>query len=194
VREARRKYLDEGRLKTAPAAARGESAPLPELPPAERDRITPPAGALLARYLDLARALARDEEEVAAAAGRDLLPLAKELRTGASQTALEPTAGELERAAKAIQGKPLAELRKGLRPLSDALITIVKRVPAAAKRTPGLKVIHCPMYPGSWLQTADEVTNPYYGAKMLRCGEVVFEVAPAEGVRQPVAERSGGKG
>ena len=32
----------------------------------------------------------------------------------------------------------------------------------------------CPMYDGgsAWLSTSDEVRNPYYGSKMLKCGKV----------------------
>ncbi len=37
----------------------------------------------------------------------------------------------------------------------------------------GINVAYCPMAPGSWLQTGKEIRNPYYGASMLKCGEIV---------------------
>jgi hypothetical protein len=37
----------------------------------------------------------------------------------------------------------------------------------------GINVAYCSMTPGSWLQTGDEIRNPYYGASMLKCGEIV---------------------
>lgn len=40
---------------------------------------------------------------------------------------------------------------------------------------------HCPMKPGSWLQSGEPLANPYYGAGMLRCGnfEPSAPAAPA---------------
>lgn len=37
----------------------------------------------------------------------------------------------------------------------------------------GPQVVYCAMKKGSWLQTEKEIGNPYYGASMARCGEVV---------------------
>ena len=37
----------------------------------------------------------------------------------------------------------------------------------------GLNVAFCSMAKGSWLQSDAKVRNPYHGAKMLRCGEIV---------------------
>ncbi|MCF7792860.1 MAG: DUF3347 domain-containing protein [Candidatus Cloacimonetes bacterium] len=39
----------------------------------------------------------------------------------------------------------------------------------------GMNVAFCSMAPGSWLQRGDEIMNPYYGDKMLHCGEIVSE-------------------
>ncbi len=37
----------------------------------------------------------------------------------------------------------------------------------------GVKVAYCSMAKGSWLQKEGEIANPYYGSKMLKCGEWV---------------------
>ena len=44
--------------------------------------------------------------------------------------------------------------------------------------------IHCPMAfddaGADWLQTDTNVRNPYFGARMLRCGNVTDTFAPGE--------------
>ena len=34
-------------------------------------------------------------------------------------------------------------------------------------------VVFCPMAKKPWLQEADQVANPYFGSKMLKCGNIV---------------------
>jgi len=41
------------------------------------------------------------------------------------------------------------------------------------KLTGQFVVVHCSMAKGSWLQADRSVANPYYGASMLTCGEIV---------------------
>ncbi len=40
-----------------------------------------------------------------------------------------------------------------------------------------INVAYCSMKPGSWLQKGEVIRNPYYGASMLKCGEIVSEGA-----------------
>lgn len=44
---------------------------------------------------------------------------------------------------------------------------------ATMSKPTGINVVFCSMARGSWLQRNKIIANPYYGAKMLRCGEVV---------------------
>ncbi len=44
---------------------------------------------------------------------------------------------------------------------------------ATMSKPKGISVVYCSMAPGSWLQRGTTIANPYYGAKMLRCGEIV---------------------
>ena len=37
----------------------------------------------------------------------------------------------------------------------------------------GVNVVFCSMAKGSWLQTDAKIRNPYYGAKMLSCGQII---------------------
>lgn len=59
------------------------------------------------------------------------------------------------------------------------------------RATPEAQTLHvafCPMAPGSWLQRGPELRNPYYGAQMLRCGELMGTVASL--ATAPAAEES----
>jgi len=44
----------------------------------------------------------------------------------------------------------------------------------ASMAKPGdINVVYCSMAPGSWLQQDEKIRNPYYGASMLKCGEII---------------------
>ena len=53
------------------------------------------------------------------------------------------------------------ERRRRFVAVSDAAIALADRVPASAAVAPRLFVVHCPMYPGSWLQTQEAISNPF---------------------------------
>jgi hypothetical protein len=44
---------------------------------------------------------------------------------------------------------------------------------ASMSKPSGINVIYCSMKPGSWLQKGAEIHNPYYGAAMPTCGEII---------------------
>lgn len=69
-------------------------------------------------------------------------------------------------------GLTLESAREGFHALSDSIITIAnKRL--AGDATADLNQFHCPMAKGNWLQKGEDTANPYYGAKMLKCGSKV---------------------
>ena len=81
----------------------------------------------------------------------------------------------------------LDEARKKFKPISHAVITLVTEIRG---QNADLSFHHffCPMVKqgeGDWLQAEDQLSNPYYGAQMLRCGELVRTIFPT-----PVAEES----
>ncbi len=47
----------------------------------------------------------------------------------------------------------------------------------------GVDVVFCSMAKGSWLQKSGGIKNPYYGASMLACGEVVGGAAHSAATR-----------
>jgi hypothetical protein len=56
--------------------------------------------------------------------------------------------------------------------MSAAVRALVEYARPDRKRWPKLYLYHCPMSKGDWLQPAEEKANPYYGFKMLKCGEL----------------------
>ncbi|MEO0795283.1 MAG: efflux RND transporter periplasmic adaptor subunit [Verrucomicrobiota bacterium] len=69
----------------------------------------------------------------------------------------------------------LEAIRKpGFDQLSAAMINAIKADPTASSGE--LLIMHCPMVYGDtgadWLQASEPLKNPYFGAMMLKCGEV----------------------
>jgi len=68
--------------------------------------------------------------------------------------------------------------RKAFEVLSDELIAVVGQfgIPEIQQ----LYRVHCPMAfnnkGANWLQADKEIRNPYFGASMLKCGEVTGEI------------------
>ncbi|RMH29745.1 MAG: DUF3347 domain-containing protein, partial [Planctomycetota bacterium] len=64
--------------------------------------------------------------------------------------------------------------------VSAAAIALVRRFGYAGDAPAGLA--HCPMAfdnrGADWLQRGDTINNPYFGASMLRCGEIRETFAP----------------
>ena len=71
-------------------------------------------------------------------------------------------------AERMMKAKDIAAMREALKDLSKPMAMW-----ATMSRPEGVNVVYCSMAPGSWLQRGTAVANPYYGAKMPRCGEIV---------------------
>jgi protein SCO1 len=63
----------------------------------------------------------------------------------------------------------IAEARRAFGEMNEALIRYVRD--ARTPLTAGVRVAFCPMLRKSWLQMEGPIANPYYGGKMLGCGE-----------------------
>ncbi len=144
-------------------------------PPCFVDRLTH----ILAAYLPLQQALAADDDSAAATAGQ---AVAAALATVAcaedhlSELAREPWRDmyrAMERAAtRLVRAGDIDRRRAAFQPLSDNLWAALAAFGAEPAQSVGL--FHCPMAfddaGADWIQTGETVANPYYGAKMLRCG------------------------
>ncbi|MBI4575652.1 MAG: DUF3347 domain-containing protein, partial [Planctomycetes bacterium] len=132
-------------------------------------------GAVLAAYLEVERALATDDAETALGAARRL---GEAVADPASVTGLPADLVAAARTLDAAEG--LQPLRAALAPFSEALHATLGG--GGAGHGPALVWVRCPMaFEGrgaSWLQAEGEVENPYLGAAMLRCGEVLERIPP----------------
>jgi hypothetical protein len=176
IREAVRRHLDRGlpgHEPEPPSATEtvAERAPPGEAPKAQVD-------AVFALYLEIAERLGGVAED---ADRFDVGPLARAARDLAAR-ARGPThdlAQRMAEAADALSRTQGEERRRGFAPLSEIAIALADRAPPSTAIAPSLFVVHCPMAPGSWLQTRAGVENPYYATAMNTCGEVVRTIAAA---------------
>ena len=179
TREAARKFL-AGSLEKGETPAAAPVAPTERLDPAVREKLLPAIDELAPRYLELVSAMAADDEARTKEASNAFAASAASLARAAEGTPAREAAGKLSGEASRVAGKPLAEARPLFRTASDRAIRLLEAAPPSAGVAAELTVIHCPMYPGDWMQRDANVTNPYYGKEMLGCGEVVRTIR-AEG-------------
>ncbi len=119
--------------------------------------------AVYQHYVHLSTALSNSDMAEAKAASNAIEAGAKELDNG-SRIATE--------ASKITAAKNIEEQRAAYETLSNEMIMLVKN---AGLSSGELYVQHCPMAfndkGASWLSSNKEIRNPYFGEKMLTCGE-----------------------
>lgn len=159
---------------TAHAAAAPE--PAGPIPAAFQAQLSGVLDAYLAMHEDLAadrfdpaRSGIQDLEKALQAVDMKLLE-------GESHAAWMQNLSEFQEALRAArESQDLASLRASFLPLSKAMTSAV-RIFGIHPPQPVYEIL-CPMAfewkGGTWLQKDSEVRNPYFGAMMFRCGEVV---------------------
>jgi Cu(I)/Ag(I) efflux system membrane fusion protein len=161
---------------------RGAAATRVDVPVAFRKQL----GDLLRAYLDVQVALAADDDAAARNGGRALADaldrVEMALLDGDAHEAWMSQAATLGAAARRIeQVATLDERRAAFRDTSEALIEALERF-GYTLGGESVAVFHCPMAfggdGGDWLQAGAVTVNPYYGARMLRCGERVRVLSP----------------
>ena len=127
------------------------------------------ANQFLAKYLDLTRAMAADNDQKTKLAVEELVIFANtpEFQALAESDGLK----EWISGPKYWVTLNRKDIQQDFEPASQLMVDFAKKHKSAA----GTKVItaFCPMAPGRWIQTEDTISNPYYGSMMLTCG--VFE-------------------
>ncbi len=78
----------------------------------------------------------------------------------------------LRAAALQLRGQSLDDTRVTFVRVGEAMRKLVDQVRPSRKVFPDIYIFHCPMTKGDWLQANDEIANPFYGFKMLSCGEL----------------------
>ena len=123
---------------------------------------------ILSQYLMLKDALVASDTEAAAQQGTALADALSQVEGCASTATL---------ALELVQQDDLEEQRQNFSIISQDLIALFQ---GAKVRSGMLYVAHCPMYMdgkgGDWISAIKTIKNPYYGDKMLACGQVIQEI------------------
>jgi len=135
---------------------------------------------LVSPYLTIQEALAADKLTDARGGAQIFLTA---LKKGPSESDA-PGIEELATSSGAIvASKNIADARSGFLALSKEMQPLIEHVGTTNKTD--LFVVHCPMaFDGqgaNWIQDDKTVANPYYGARMLRCGDVQKQIAEGTG-------------
>jgi hypothetical protein len=129
---------------------------------------------ILEQYLKIPKVLAADKTDGVIEAAKEIVKLAAKLDasgvSGEHAKHYKSVPQTILSAAKELaEAKTITSMRDALKELSKPMVLW-----ATLSKPKGLSVMYCSMAPGSWLQKDDTtISNPYYGAKMLRCGEIV---------------------
>lgn len=144
---------------------------------------------LVKAYLDVQKLLAQDKLEGVQPQLARIRESAKSM-SASEDAKLAAQAKTVDRHAT-VEPKTLKAARDAFRPLSAAVIGLVKIVPPSTEAAPALYEATCPMAKANWLQTTKDVANPYMGKAMLECGSIKRTVkAPAAGGRTTPAAQS----
>lgn len=133
---------------------------------------------LFTSYFDLKNHLVNDDFEQAVASGKamrsalDKIDMA--LFSGAAHTIWMENQTKLSDGLEHIHHfQTIEELRKAFQGISNAMITMAEAFGAI---NGAMYVQYCPMADSDrgadWLSREKEIRNPYFGASMLKCGEV----------------------
>jgi len=75
------------------------------------------------------------------------------------------------------QQKTLSEIRTSFQAISDELVAVAERFDPYPSK---IYIQHCPMAKNNegadWLSLSEEIRNPYFGGKMLKCGSVTERI------------------
>lgn len=134
---------------------------------------------IVARYEAIHRTLASDTfdgvadnalaiQTAAEAAAKDFSAQKAGVATAKADACLSLLPEVARAAAKLAAAKDLSAAREAFGELSRPMVRW--REMATGERP---KVAYCPMAKKPWLQDSEEIANPYYGSKMLRCGSIV---------------------
>ena len=124
-------------------------------------------GSILSPYLAIGDVLASDELD-------HLSELSASVIEAAQTESGKPGVDAIVQGAGRVPAQDIATARAGFRTLSRGMLDYMK---ADAGKQAGHVIIHCPMtFNGdgaAWVQKQGEIMNPYEGAMMLHCGDLV---------------------
>lgn len=173
IREAIRRHL-AGEPAPAAAGARTEQPAKPALEGPLQQR----TDEFFRLYLELAERLGGSATD---AESFDPGPLAEASRAleGEAQSEPQKLARAITLQAQGLVKLQGTERRRAFATLSDLAIRLAERQPPSTKLVPRLFIARCTMAPGSWLQRAEPIQNPFYASSMKTCGEIVGSIESA---------------
>ncbi len=133
---------------------------------------------ILEHYLELQQRLASDRTRDVARHALGLAAASDQLKRHLSSpnvhfsAAIHEAARNLHAAALKTTGSNLDADRVTLVELSASVRTLIETFRPDRTRWPELFIYHCPMSKGDWIQASEQKANPYYGFKMLKCGQL----------------------
>lgn len=137
------------------------------------------------RYFAMQQALADDNDASATKAAKEVLNAIKAvdmaLLTGEDHSKWMKVSSEIQKLlTKTIQTEKIESQREDFYLLSQQLTELAKRFGSASEGP--VYLLHCPMAfdnkGANWLQSNDQIRNPYFGAQMLQCGGVKQVIGP----------------
>ncbi len=158
-----------------PSAGQQQAPESLEVPTAFREQVW----GVVEKYLSLHQALAGDDEDGAVTAAQAaigaLSAVDMSLVGGKPHEVWMSSTAEMNKALGAIkEGVQIEAERQAFEQLSKELIAVVQQFGIPENRS--LYRIHCPMAfnnkGADWLQQDKDTRNPYFGASMLKCGEI----------------------
>lgn len=129
-------------------------------------------------YLELQRLLASDKADDVARQALGIVSACEELlkhvqgATVANATEIKASVEKIRDAALKTTGTSLEKDRVTFVGMSSAMRELINVARPDRNRWPKLYIFHCPMSKGDWVQSTLERANPYYGFRMLNCGEL----------------------
>ncbi len=145
---------------------------------ANSDQKSSKAEAIISNYLKMKDALVADDEKEAAKMGAELAVSLKSLSLNefneAQQKELREIIESATEHAEHIAKSHMDHQREHFKGLSVDITDMI----AITGTSITLYEQFCPMYDkgSAWLSVSNEVRNPYYGSKMLKCGKVQKEI------------------
>lgn len=133
---------------------------------------------LVENYLSISKQLTQDNAQGVAAQFDEVQQAAQ----GLAQNAPELLQAAVQAVAQAAEARPqtVEEAREALKPLSAAIVKLTKAAPPSDAAAESLHVAYCPMAQASWLQTSQQIANPYMGQKMPECGSIKATIKASE--------------
>ncbi|MDP6439809.1 MAG: DUF3347 domain-containing protein, partial [Candidatus Brocadiia bacterium] len=176
----------------SPGIEEAAAAAVAELPAAFREQL----GRLWQAYVPVQAALAGDDGQALTGGARTMREALTAVDMGSlsheAHMAWMPRHAKLQKALDQMLGADdLAGAREAFSPLSDALEAALKAFGGGLPE-PAYK-LYCPMAldnkGATWLQEGKETRNPYFGAAMLGCGNVVETVLRESALPESEHER-----